>query len=78
MEIKITHSNGMTQVVVTHGDTSIDLGWMPQVAWMLRGTAPLSKLANMLRTAADELQPDAVPYDELLGAYEREQDGEDD
>ncbi|WP_186055715.1 hypothetical protein [Burkholderia gladioli] len=72
MEIKITNSHGMTKVVVTDGNTSIDLGWM------LHDSVSSGELANMLRTAADELQPDAVPYDELLGAYEREQDGEDD
>ncbi|WP_186181683.1 hypothetical protein [Burkholderia gladioli] len=72
MEIKITNSHGMTKVVVTDGNTSIDLGWT------LQGSAWSGELANMLRTVADELQPDAVPYDELVGAYEREQEREDD
>ncbi|MFY4709915.1 hypothetical protein [Burkholderia glumae] len=72
MEIKITNSILMSKVVVTHGDTSIDLGWMRQ------GSVSSGELANMLRIAADELQPDVVPYDELVGAYEREQEREDD
>lgn len=70
MDIKVERESGFVKLIVTDGNTTIAMPWAGLT------NSFVVEVADMLRAAADELQPDAVPYDDLLFAYNQDSEAD--